>query len=330
MFGIVSPPAGISSQFLQSSGNTIKEGCITFLVVIMPDEMELLLRAGEIAKKVKSEVIKLVKPGASLYEIAEFVENRIAELGGKPAFPCNLSINEIAAHYTPYRGDSTALREGDYLKIDIGVHVEGYIADTALTIRVGMDEDDLMEASREALENAIATIRAGIEIREISRAIEETIRGMGFNPIVNLSGHKIERYKLHAGISVPNVYRAADTYVLKEGDVFAIEPFATTGAGQVIEVPPALIYMFIKNKPVRMPQARKLLNHVKTNYSSLPFAYRWLQKLMPDAKLKLALVQLERAGAIYSYNILREIRGGLVTQFEHTVVVEKDGALVTT
>ncbi len=296
----------------------------------MSDEIELLLNAGEIAKKVKSEVMRLIKPGASLYEIAEFVENRIIELGGKPAFPCNLSINEVAAHYTPYRGDSSVLNEGDYLKIDLGVHVDGYIADTALTVRVGMEEDDLMEASKEALENAIATIRAGVQIREISRAIEETIRGKGFNPIVNLSGHKIERYKLHAGISIPNVYRAADTYTLKEGDVIAIEPFATTGAGQVIEVPPALIYMFVKNKPVRMPQARKLLNHIKAHYSTLPFAYRWLQKLMPDAQLKLALVQLDRAGAIYSYNILREIRGGLVTQFEHTVVVEKEGAIITT
>ncbi|WP_461866178.1 type II methionyl aminopeptidase [Thermococcus sp.] len=296
----------------------------------MPDEMKLLLQAGEIARKVKSEVIKLIKPGASLYEIAEFVENRITELGGKPAFPCNLSINEIAAHYTPYKGDKTVLSEGDYIKIDLGVHVDGYIADTALTVRVGMDEDDLMEASREALENAIATVRSGIQIREIGRVIEDTIRGKGFNPIVNLSGHKIERYKLHAGISVPNVYRAADTYVLKEGDVIAIEPFATTGAGQVIEVPPALIYMFVKNKPVRMPQARKLLNYIKTNYSTLPFAYRWLQKLMPDAQLKLALLQLDRAGAIYSYNILKEIRGGLVSQFEHTVIVEKDGAQITT
>ncbi len=296
----------------------------------MSDEIKLLLQAGEIARTVKSEVMKLIKPGTLLYEIAEFVENRIVELGGKPAFPCNLSINEIAAHYTPYKGDKTALREGDYLKIDLGVHVEGYIADTALTVRVGMDEDDLMEASKEALENAIATIKAGVQIREISRVIEDTIRGRGFNPIVNLSGHKIERYKLHAGISVPNVYRASDTYTLKEGDVIAIEPFATTGAGQVIEVPPALIYMFVKNKPVRMPQARKLLNHIRVNYATLPFAYRWLQTLMPDAQLKLALLQLDRAGIIYSYNILKEIRGGLVSQFEHTIIVEKDGAKITT
>lgn len=141
------------------------------------DEREALIKAGEIARQVKKEVVDLIKPGAKLYDIAEFVERRIVELGGKPAFPCNLSINEIAAHYTPYKGDGTVLKEGDYLKLDIGVHVDGYIADTAVTFRVGMEEDELMEAAREALENAIATVRAGVMIRDVARAIEETIRG---------------------------------------------------------------------------------------------------------------------------------------------------------
>lgn len=292
--------------------------------------IDALIRAGEIARKVKEEVKDIVKPGARLYDIAEFVERRIVELGGKPAFPCNLSLNEIAAHYTPYKGDETVLKEGDYLKLDLGVHIDGYIADTAITFRVGMEEDELMEAAREALENAIATVRAGVMVRDISRAIEETIRGKGFKPIVNLSGHKIERYKLHAGVSIPNVYRQADTYELKEGDVFAIEPFATTGAGQVIEVPPALIFMYVRDRPVRMLQARRLLMHIKREYKTLPFAYRWLQGFLPEGQLKLALTQLDKVGAIYSYPILREVRGGMVAQFEHTVIVEKDGAYITT
>ncbi|WP_456423493.1 type II methionyl aminopeptidase [Thermococcus sp.] len=292
--------------------------------------IDALIRAGEIARKVKEEVKDMVKPGARLYDIAEFVERRIVELGGKPAFPCNLSLNEIAAHYTPYKGDETVLKEGDYLKLDLGVHVDGYIADTALTFRVGMEEDELMESAREALENAIATVRAGVIVRDVSRAIEETIRGKGFNPIVNLSGHKIERYKLHAGVSIPNVYRQADTYELKEGDVFAIEPFATTGAGQVIEAPPALIFMYVRDRPVRMLQARRLLVHIKREYKTLPFAYRWLQGFLPEGQLKLALAQLDKVGAIYSYPILREVRGGMVAQFEHTVIVEKDGAYITT
>ncbi|WP_148882510.1 type II methionyl aminopeptidase [Thermococcus aciditolerans] len=294
------------------------------------DEREALIKAGEIARQVKKEVAELIKPGAKLYDIAEFVERRIVELGGKPAFPCNLSINEIAAHYTPYKGDETVLREGDYLKLDLGVHVDGYIADTAVTYRVGMEEDELMAAAREALENAISTIRAGTKINELGKAIEDTIRGKGFNPIVNLSGHKIQRYKLHAGISIPNIYRPADSYELKEGDVIAIEPFATTGAGQVIEVPPALIFMYVRDRPVRMAHARRLLMHIKREYSTLPFAYRWLQDFMPEGQLKLALAQLDRVGAVYSYPILREVRGGTVAQFEHTVIVEKDGAYIMT
>ncbi len=294
------------------------------------DPEKALLKAGEIAKKVKKEVIPMVKPGAKLYDIAEFVESMIVKLGGKPAFPCNLSVNERAAHYTPYVGDESILKEGDYLKLDLGVHVDGYIADTAVTFRVGMEEDELVEASREALENAIATVRAGVKINEIGRVIEETITGKGFRPIVNLSGHKIERYKLHAGISIPNVYRQSDTYVLKEGDVIAIEPFATDGAGKVVDVPPALIFMYLRDKPVRNVHARKLLTYIKREYRTLPFAYRWLQKIMPERQLKFALSQLEKSGIIYSFQILREARDGMVSQFEHTLIVEKDGAVVTT
>ncbi|WP_048148460.1 type II methionyl aminopeptidase [Palaeococcus ferrophilus] len=296
----------------------------------MEEALEKLIRAGEIAKRVKEEVRPMIKPGAKLYDIAEFVENRIVELGGKPAFPCNLSINEVAAHYTPYRGDESVLREGDYLKLDLGVHVDGYIADTALTFRVGMDEDELMLAAKEALEAAIATARAGVKISELGKAIEEAIRKRGFNPIVNLSGHKIERYKLHAGVSVPNIYRPHDSYVLQEGDVFAIEPFATTGAGQVIEAEPTLIYMYLRDRPVRMPQARKVLAHIKKEYGTLPFAYRWLQGKFSDGQIRLALGQLVRVGAVYPYPVLKEIRGGLVAQFEHTIIVEKDGVRVTT
>ncbi len=294
------------------------------------DPMEALLKAGRIAREVKKEVVPLIKPGAKLYDIAEFVEGLIFKLGGKPAFPCNLSINERAAHYTPYVRDESVLKEGDYLKLDLGVHVNGYIADTAVTFHVGMDDDDLIESSRDALENAIATVRAGVKIREIGKAIEETIRGWGFNPIVNLSGHKIERYKLHAGISIPNVYRQGDTYELRENDVIAIEPFATEGAGRVVEVPPTLIYMYLKDRPIRNIHARRLLSHIKKEYRTLPFAYRWLQGFMPENQLKFSLSKLEKAGAVYGFDILREIRGGMVAQSEHTLVVEKDGAMITT
>ncbi|WP_430515100.1 type II methionyl aminopeptidase [Pyrococcus woesei] len=293
-------------------------------------DTEKLMKAGEIAKKVREKAIKLARPGMLLLELAESIEKMIMELGGKPAFPVNLSINEIAAHYTPYKGDTTVLKEGDYLKIDVGVHIDGYIADTAVTVRVGMEEDELMEAAKEALNAAISVARAGVEIKELGKAIENEIRKRGFNPIVNLSGHKIERYKLHAGISIPNIYRPHDNYVLKEGDVFAIEPFATTGAGQVIEVPPTLIYMYVRDAPVRMVQARFLLAKIKREYKTLPFAYRWLQNEMPEGQLKLALKTLEKAGSIYGYPVLKEIRNGIVTQFEHTIIVEKDSVIVTT
>jgi len=98
----------------------------------------------------------------------------------------------------------------------------------------------------------------------------------------------------------------------------------------VIEVPPALIFMYLRDRPVRMLQARRLLTHIKREYKTLPFAYRWLQGLLPEGQLKMALSQLLSAGAIHGFQVLKEIRGGMVAQFEHTIIVEKDGAYITT
>jgi len=187
-----------------------------------------------------------------------------------------------------------------------------------------------MAAAKEALESAISVAKAGVKVGELGKAIEDAIRKYGFNPIVNLSGHKIQRFNLHAGVSIPNIHRPNDNYVLQEGDIFAIEPFATTGAGQVIEVEPALIYMYIKDRPVRLPQARLILSYIKREFGTLPFAYRWLQGNFTDGQIRIALKQLVRIGAVYAYPILKEIRGGLVSQFEHTIIVEEEGVTVIT
>jgi methionyl aminopeptidase len=294
----------------------------------MEEEIELVLdkyrKAGRILAEVKEGAIERVKEGVLLLEVAEFVEQSIREKGAEPAFPCNISKNEEAAHATPSIDDETFFGK-DLVKVDIGLHVDGYIADSAVTVDLnGGENAELVGAVEAALNDAIKIIRDGISTAEIGDVIENAIRGRGYKPVVNLSGHGLARYNAHTSPTIPNV-RYEHGVVLKENDVVAIEPFATDGAGKVVEGGTVEIYGLLKAKPVRVSEAKKLLKEIE-QYQGLPFAKRWLTR----ERLDLALRTLKNAGALREYPVLREEGGGLVSQAEHTVIVTKDGCEVTT
>ncbi len=277
-------------------------------------------KAGEVLKKVREEVASMVKPGVKLIEVAEFVENRIRELGAEPAFPCNISINSDAAHCTPKRSDERVFNEGDLVKIDIGAHVDGYIADTAFTVDLG-DNEDLVKAAEEALKSAIEIIEPGVSTAEIGKTIEETIREFGFKPVINLTGHGFLPYVAHAPPTIYN-YGIEKGVKLIEGMVIAIEPFVTNGVGKVSERSEVEIYSLLNLKPVRGRIERQILKEIE-KYRTLPFAKRWLSKA-PDV----ILAKLVREKVLRSYPVLTEVSGGLVSQAEHTVVIEEGGARV--
>jgi methionyl aminopeptidase len=283
--------------------------------------LEDLKKAGEIAKKIRNEAEKLLKPGESILYIAEYIEQKIIDLGGFPAFPVNISINNIAAHYTPTVNDNTILKEGDVVKFDYGVHVNGYIVDTAFTIEINDNKyKNLIEATRQALDNVRKIIRKDIEIYKIGETIENTIKAFGFKPIYNLSGHKIEQYILHAGINIPN-YNNNSKMKLSSG-IYAVEPFATNGSGYVKDYIPSGIYSIISNKPIRDPNLRKFFNEIYEKYKTLPFAYRWLYKeYNGKINLKLAIEYLKKNGNLYEYPVLIEQSNGIVTQFETTFYI---------
>ncbi|PVU71406.1 type II methionyl aminopeptidase [Candidatus Nanobsidianus stetteri] len=282
---------------------------------------EDLKKASEITKKVKREAEKLLKPGESIYNIAETIEQKIIDLGGFPSFPVNISINNIAAHYTPTINDNIILKDGDVVKFDFGAQVNGYCIDTAFTVEINDNKyKDLIEASRNALENVKKILRKDIEISEIGKVIENTIKSYNYNPIYNLSGHKIDRYILHSKITIPN-YDNKSKIKLNEG-IYAIEPFATNGVGFVKEGKPSGIYSIISDKPIRDPNVKKFFQEIYNKYKTLPFAYRWLYKEYNDKiNLKLFIEYLKKNGNIYEYPILVEQSNGIVTQFETTFYI---------
>ena len=290
---------------------------------INEEKYEKTLKAGEIVKKVREEAVKLVKPGTSILEIAEFIENKIVELEGQPAFPVNISINERAAHSTPGKKDRRTFSEGDLVKLDIGVHIDGWIADTAISVDLG-DNEDLVKSAEEALKNAIDVIEAGVNTGYIGEVIERTIREFNFKPVVNLTGHGLLPYIQHAP---PTIYnrKVERGVTLEEGMIIAIEPFATPGVGKVGEINEVEIYSLAQKKPVRLPLERKLLQEIE-KYRTLPFARRWIKTERADFLLK----KLSAQKILRKYPVLSETSGEKVSQAEHTVIVEEGGCRIVT
>jgi len=286
--------------------------------------------AGKIAASVLREVPKLVNPGESLLDIAESLEKMIFDAGGKPAFPANISINDIAAHYTPEAASQLLIGETDLVKIDIGVHVDGCIGDTAVSIDLSGQQGKLLEASQAALDAAISAMKPGVKVGAIGEAIEREIASRGFKPIENLTGHKIEPYALHAGVEIPNIKSSAQ-YELQEGDFFAVEPFASAGSGRVADTAQVEIFSLQSTPKLRQKFSRELLSHIISNYLSLPFAERWLANVFKSRlTLTSSLRELLAAGALHPYPVLRDTGRGLVSQFEHTVMIEHDSAKMLT
>ncbi len=286
-----------------------------------------ILQAGKIAAEAREYARKFIKKGASLLEIADKIESKMIELGGKPAFPTCLSINEIAAHSTPGHDDKR-IADG-ILKIDMGVHIDGWIADTAFSLDLENSEENkkLILASEKALESAIKAAKKNVKLSEIGKSIFEEIDSLGLSPIINLSGHGIDRYELHSKVSIPN-FDNKGKETMEEG-LYAIEPFATSGNGRVHDGKPSGIYRLESERNVRGVLAREFLKFIIEEYKTLPFCSRWLVKRFGTRAL-IGLKQLEENGNLHSYAELIESSGKNVSQSEHTILVEKNEVIVTT
>ncbi len=287
------------------------------------EQYEKHREAGRILSQVREETAARVEVGASHLEIAEYAEDRIRELGGKPAFPVNISIDEEAAHATPAIDDDSTFGE-EMINLDIGVHIDGWLADTAITVDLS-GNPGLAEASEQALEAAIDVIEPGVDTGDIGAEIEDVIDGYGFNPVVNLTGHGLGHWEQHTSPNIPN--RAVSQGVtLDVGDVVAIEPFATDGGGKVTEGSKEEIFSLQAERSVRNRQAREALGQITEEFRTLPFATRWLETDRPE----IALRRLKTSGVVHGYPVLKEDDGCLVSQKEHTIIVTEDGCEVTT
>lgn len=292
------------------------------------DILEKIRRAGAISGEARKLGASLIDEGVTLLSVAEEVEAYMLKKGARPAFPTNLSINDQAAHYTPRSDDKLTFKKGDLVKVDVGAHVDGYIGDTAQTVEVRTKNwTNLINASAKALAMAVETVSEGVTVGSISGTIERAIKSEGFLPVTNLTGHGMGCYNLHAGLTIAN-YDDGNPTKIKKDMMIAIEPFATNGGGEVRNSKPGNIYRILRDREIRDDGARKLFGLIKENFHGLPFCERWCTAL--DPKAPLYLKTLVRHGILYAYPVLTEIKGGMVSQTEHTVVLNGYKAEVTT
>ena len=293
------------------------------------DELEKWKEAGKLAHDALHFGKELIEEGKSMLEITEKIESYVYDNGGKLAFPTNLAINNVGAHWTPSTKTTEKFQKGDLVKLDVGVHIDGYIGDNALTVEVGTEKyGKLIDTSREALNAAIEVAGPGINVGMIGYAVQTTIENRGYKPIANLTGHGIKRYNLHSGISVPNVKENGGA-ILKPGDIIAIEPFVTDGAGRVGGKRNSNIYHVRQVRNIRDEKAAEMIDEIQHRYKGLPFAERWLHDIQANDASN-SLTKLMRAGIISYYPVLDELGKGMVAQSEHTVLITNSGSEVLT
>ncbi len=293
----------------------------------MDDEtLQKYLQAGKIAAEALQFGKSLIKPEAKVINILDKVENKITELGGQPAFPAQISLNEFAAHSCSDINDQTILND-QVIKLDVGVHVDGFIGDNALTVDLSGKYTDLVKASKEALAAALKVVGPGTTLSEIGKEIHDVITSYNYAPVKNLSGHGLGEYNIHTYPSIPNFNNNNNTE-LEEGQVIAIEPFASTGAGIVQESSPATVFTLVDDRPVRDPITRSILQEIK-KYKGLPFAKRWLERKFTTPKTNFALRTLIRNDSLKQHPPLVDQNRGIISQAEHSVIVGEDNVFIT-
>ncbi|MEZ0319985.1 MAG: type II methionyl aminopeptidase [Pyrobaculum sp.] len=281
--------------------------------------IRLLRQVGDVVHKALKYAMDITQPGASVLEICEKVEAYIRANDAKPAFPANISINEVAAHYTAKRGDQLVVPKSGVVKIDVGAQKEGYIVDAAVTLVFGQPYASLAKAARDALEAALNTARPGVRAWQIGEAVEKVAKSYGFNPVYNLTGHKIERYLLHAGHVIPNYPDKSASQTLSHGDVYAVEPFVTNGEGYVVDGREVTIYRLQR---LRHKTMQPLIDIITAEVGPLPFTPRWFPQISDDV-----LNQALKNGVVHGYEVLVERSRGFVAQFEDTIYVAENDVI---
>jgi methionyl aminopeptidase len=294
-------------------------------------EKQLRLDSFKKAGEVYRQVVAFIKPqvvvGAKLLDLCEKIEGKIVELGCDIGFPANLGINNVAAHYSPARDDTTVIAEGDIVKVDLGVAKEGYCVDGAFTVSFNKTDatKNMILAVETAVKKGLSMIKPGVMTNAVGEATYKIITGFGLNVIKDLAGHLIEQWNLHGGHEIPN-FPSPSGEKFEEGQVWALECFASTGSGKIHATTNTQIYSYNINTdriPIRSKVTRHVMGWIGEHKKTLPFSSRELFKEFKTGQF--ALMELTRNKKLVEHSVLKEEKDTFVAQAEETFMITKDG-----
>lgn len=290
--------------------------------------MQDFIRAGSLAREVRAFGKGLIKKGASYNDVIRQINEKIVQLGAYAAFPPQIALNDVAAHYLPFPNEDIIF-SNEIVKLDVGVCYKGAIGDCAVTVDLSGKYQSLIDAAEAALLAAEKIIKVGLPVREIGKIIESTIMSLGFSPVRNLSGHGLGFNKVHTPPMIPN-YEDRSTSVIKAGMTFAIEPFATNGKGLIYDAGDPTIFSAVPARKLPSLTPTWIVEKIRS-FNGLPFAFHDLiNDEFSYEKVKPIVDELLSKGLIDGYAPLVEEGHGMVAQAENSVLVDKTGKVLIT
>lgn len=292
----------------------------------------------------------IVVPGNSINNIVDYIENSIFDkinydsnipLTGGCAFPVNISVNEIVAHYTSSsKNDDYILKKNDIVKVDFGVHKNGSIIDSAQTFHFDSKYDEFVEYSKKCTDYAVSLCGPDVNLGDLGKDIEEYVKSKEIHidnklyqlhTLKELSGHNIGEYLIHKSKALPN---CAIKYPVRmeEGDFFAVEPFISTCAESYYDSPTNL-FMVAKNYNnliyLLCGDELELFNKIIKQYLTLCFCDKWLEKDIDKFDFNIFKNIIDKK-IIEEYKTIYVLKDNYVSQFEHNVYIKSNGIIQLT
>mmetsp|Transcript_54845 Transcript_54845/g.63068 ORF Transcript_54845/g.63068 Transcript_54845/m.63068 type:complete len:387 (-) Transcript_54845:216-1376(-) len=314
-----------------------------------PGVIDKYQAAGKIANETLEKIIKKCVPGAGIVDICAFgdeeIEKEVKKVYNKKklekgiAFPTCLSVNEICGHFSPLRSEPCALKEGDLVKIDLGVHIDGFISITAHTIVVSEKADavvegrkaDVIHAAYNALQVALRLLKPGQKNNDVTEHIAKVVESYKCNPVEGVLSHELKKHLIDGNNCIINKAtfdQKVDDYEFQVNEVYGLDIIASTGEGKPRETEVrCTVYKRAIEKAysLKLKASRQFFSELNERYPTLAFSMRSFED---ETVAKLAVNECVKHELLHAYPVLAEKEGELVAQFKYTVMILKGGTVV--
>lgn len=305
-----------------------------------PDVVTKYKAAADIANRALAEVVKQVQPERRIVELCkvgdEFIEKELSQVFTKGkiekgiAFPTSISVNNCCGHFSPLNDDTTTIKEGDLVKIDLGVQIDGYISLVAHTCFATISpsaitgrQADVVCAAHYAGEVAHRLIRPGRKNTEVTEAINKVAKEFNCNVLEGVLSHQLKRFVIDGNnviISKETLDHKVEEFEFEELQCYCVDIVMSTGEGKSKELDTrTTIYKRAveQNYLLKMKAARYVFNEINQRFPTFPFTVRALD----EKRGKLGITEMLKHDLLYPYPVLYEKQGEYVAQFKFTVLL---------